>query len=153
MKKHINLFRHCRSRGRDMDKALQRKGYNRQGGFTLLEVILAISILTVGLLGVGAMQISAIYGNSLAGRMTAATSMAEDKLEELLLLEYTLTSTHEYLSEGEHPGGTDASGYTTTWTVVNNSPVPNTKEITVMVTWQDKGLTKKTSLSSYMARS
>lgn len=152
MIKDINLFRHCRARGKDMKKALQRNEYNRQGGFTLLEVIIAISILTVGLLAVGAMQISAIYGNSLAGRITAATSMAEDKLEGLLSLEYTLTSTHEYLAEGEHPGGT-ASGYTTSWTVVNNSPVPNTKEITVTVTWQDKGRTKKTSLSSYLARS
>jgi len=153
MKRHINLFRHCRARGKVMEKVFKRKDYCGQGGFTLLEVIMAISILTVGLLGVGAMQISAIYGNSLAGRITASTCMAEDKLEGLLSLEYTLTSTHEYLAEGEHPGGIDASGYTTNWTVLNNSPVPNTKEITVTVTWQDKGRTKSTSLSSYLARS
>ncbi len=132
-------------------KVLKNITINRQGGFTLLEVIMAISILTVGLLAVGAMQVSAIYGNSLAGRMTEATSMAEEKLEELLSLEYTLTSTNADLEEGEHSGGTDA-GYTTTWTVVNNSPVPNTKEITVTVTWRDKFLTKSTSLGSYLAR-
>ena len=139
--------------GTNMKKMILKKsGLERQGGFTLLEVIVAISILTVGLLAVGTMQISAIWGNSLSGKMTTATSVAEAKLEDLLSLEYTLTSTHEDLSEGNHDGGT-SSGYTTTWTVVNNSPIVNTKTITVIVTWKDKWITKSTSLSSYLARS
>ena len=39
-------------------------------GFTIIEVVIAISILAVGLLGVAAMQTSAIQVNSAAGRMT-----------------------------------------------------------------------------------
>jgi len=131
---------------------LQEIESTMQGGFTLLEVIVAISILTVGLLAVGTMQVSAIYGNSFAGRMTAATSIAEDKMEQLLSLQYTYTATHPDLAEGSHPDtpAADASGYTLTWNVINNSPVGNTKQITVTVTWRDKWVNKSTSLSSYL---
>jgi type IV pilus assembly protein PilV len=124
----------------------------RQGGFTLLEVIVAISILMVGLLAVGTMQVSAIYGNSFAGRMTSATSIAEDKMEQLLSLQYTYTGTHPDLLAGTYPDPpvTDASGYTLTWTVVNDNPIANTKQITVTVTWRDKLVNKSTSLSSYL---
>jgi type IV pilus assembly protein PilV len=123
-----------------------------QGGFTLLEVIVAISILTVGLLAVGTMQVSAIYGNSFAGRVTAGTAVAQDKMEQLLSLPYTYTATHPDLAEGNHPDipAQDSSGYTLTWNIVNNNPVSNTKQITVTVTWKDKWVTKTTSLSSYL---
>jgi hypothetical protein len=98
------------------------------------------------------MQVSAIYGNNIAGRMTAATSIAEDKMEQLLSLQYTYTATHPDLAEGAHPDApaADASGYTLTWNVVNNNPVGNTKRITVTVTWRDKWVNKNTSLSSYL---
>jgi len=134
---------------------LQQGKLKRQDGFTLLEVIVAISILMTGLLAVGMMQVSAIYGNSLARKITTGTSIAEDKIDELLSLQYTLLSTHDDLTEGNHPDAptADAAGYTTTWTIVNNSPFANTKTITVTVTWKDKWITKSTSLSSFLARS
>jgi type IV pilus assembly protein PilV len=123
-----------------------------QGGFTLLEVIIAISILMAGLLAVGTMQISAIYGNSLAGRVTTATSLAEDKMEQLLSLQYTYEATHPDLADGIHPNApaADAAGYTLKWNVINNTPIANTKKITVTVTWKDKLVTKNTSISSYL---
>jgi type IV pilus assembly protein PilV len=130
----------------------RRDKNNRPGnqeGFTLLEVIIAISILTAGLLAVGTMQVSAIYGNSKANRVTEATSIAEDKLEQLLTLQYTLNSTSAHLSAGSHDGGS-ASGYATTWFVTDNSPSVNCKRITVTVTWNNG--TNQTSLSSYLAR-
>jgi len=48
-----------------LSTAIIIKGYNEKG-FTLLEVIVAISVLTIGLLGVASMQVSAIKGNTLA---------------------------------------------------------------------------------------
>ena len=46
------------------------RAMQNDSGFTLIEVLIAISILAVGLLGVAAMQTSAIQVNSAAGRMT-----------------------------------------------------------------------------------
>jgi type IV pilus assembly protein PilV len=133
------------------NRLIQKKIKMGNEGFTLLEVIVAISILTVGLLAVGTMQVSAIYGNSIANKVTKATSIAEDKLEQLLTLQYSLTATHPDLSEGNH-GPIDQPGYSMSWRVDNNTPFPNTKAITVTVSWQDRWVTRSTSLSSYLTR-
>ena len=139
-------------------RAAKAEKTKRQEGFTLLEVIVAISILTIGLLAIASMQISAIQGNSLAGSLTKGTSIAQDKIEELLFLPYTFTFTHPNLIDNETNGGTHVepnppSGYAIRWDVTDNFPFGNTKSITVTVTWQDKGVWKTTSLSSYKSRS
>jgi type IV pilus assembly protein PilV len=135
----------------------------RDAGYTLLEVIIAISILTVGLLAVASMQISAIYGNAVAGKLTEGTTIAQQKLEELLSLPYTMTTVHADLVDDEtlgvSPGHSVAAadlpdGFKSiTWSVVNNQPVANSKRITVTVTWSNQGFQKSTSLTSYLARS
>ena len=109
----------------------------REEGFTLLEVIIAISILTVGLLAVASMQIMAISGNSTAYRLTEATNRTQVKLEQLLGLPYNAPD----LSEGEHR----ESAYVT-WHVEDINSVNNAKLITVEISWQDRGVEKTTRL-------
>ena len=55
----------------------------RERGFTLLEVIIAISIFAVGVLAVATMQISATRGNRLGNELTQATTLAQMQIEEL----------------------------------------------------------------------
>ena len=64
----------------------KKKG--KEKGFTLLEVIIAITILTVGLLALASMQVSAIKGNTLALGFTEATSWTSDRIEKLMILPY-----------------------------------------------------------------
>ena len=68
-------------------KNLKQK--NGQKGFTLMEVMIALSIFAVGILGVFSMQISAINSNANARRVTEDATLAMDKVEELLALPYT----------------------------------------------------------------
>ena len=68
--------------------AFVTKQRGNEKGFTLLEVIVAISILTIGLLAVASMQVSAIRGNALAFGITEATSWAADQMEKLIVLPY-----------------------------------------------------------------
>lgn len=121
-------------------------------GFTLLEVIIAISILTFGLLAVATMQTTAIRGNYNANRITEATTVGQDRLEELLGLPYG----HGDLSDPAGGGATNhpnpptptaTVGYTINYTVESDVPVTNSKLIRLTVSWQDKGVQKQTLLT------
>jgi prepilin-type N-terminal cleavage/methylation domain-containing protein len=119
---------------------------SREAGFTLLEVIIAISILTVGLLAVAAMQTSAIRGNDSAYHVTEGATWAQDRLEFLMALPYEDSA----LSNGT--GKTDPMSppddYTITYDVVDDFPILNTKTITVRASRNDRGATKTRQLIS-----
>jgi len=55
-------------------------------GFSLVEVLVAILLLTVGLLALAKMQTGAVASNAFGNELTQATFLAQDKLEELRLL-------------------------------------------------------------------
>jgi len=127
----------------------KKKVCDNQSGFTLLEVLIAISILTVGLLGVAQMQIMGIKGNYFSGNTTAALSLAEEKMEDLLGKSYTDAE----LASGNNPDANnpiDETGqaggiYSRMWTVTDNTPIIDTKEVTVSVSWDN--LSHQVSLS------
>ena len=107
----------------------------RQSGFTILEVMIAISILAIGLLAVFSGQNMAIQGNNRASHLTEGMTLAQDKMEELLALPYDSVTT-----------GTGTQGnYSIAWTVYDNDPINNTKRIVVTVTGQ--GLTNPLQLN------
>ncbi len=53
-------------------------------GFTLVELLVALTIFAVGLLAIAGMSVTSLKGNSHAGTLTAATTLAEGILEEIL---------------------------------------------------------------------
>ena len=57
-----------------------------QRGFSLLEVMMAIMLLSVGLMALVKMQTTAVASNAFGNRLTQATFLAQDKVEELQLL-------------------------------------------------------------------
>lgn len=64
----------------------QSRQKGSQQGFSLVEVMVAILLLTVGLLALAKMQTSAVASNAFGYQLTQATFLAQDKLEELRLL-------------------------------------------------------------------
>ena len=61
-------------------------GKHSQSGFSLVEVMVAILLLTVGLLALAQMQTQAVASNHFGSQLTEATFLAQDKMEELRLL-------------------------------------------------------------------
>ncbi|MEE9121194.1 MAG: prepilin-type N-terminal cleavage/methylation domain-containing protein [Syntrophobacteria bacterium] len=61
-------------------------GKHRQSGFSMVEVMVAILLLTVSLLALAKMQTQAVASNNYGNQLTEATFLAQDKLEELRLL-------------------------------------------------------------------
>jgi len=115
----------------------------RQTGFTILEVMIAISILAIGLLAVFSGQNMAIQANNRANRLTEAMTLAQDKVEELLALPY---------DDVDVTGSpvNDPGGYEIEWTV-NNGPINNTLLITVKVDTQ-QGLRSPPQLNCIKTR-
>lgn len=106
-----------------------RKDKNSEGGFSLLETVIAMGILAVGLLGMATLQLVAIRGNGSAMKRTEAVSYVEDQIEV-----YTGTPWADI------PVGTfttTSGGLTRTTTVENNVPVNDVKRVTVVVSWRD----------------
>jgi type IV pilus assembly protein PilV len=137
---------------------------NEQKGFTILEVLVAISILTVGLLAVATMQVSAVRGNNLSSNVTVALALAEDKMEYLLVSDYNDPSLQDNIAGNNTNLSTITSGnvdyeelnidetgdvggkYRRVWNIANNSPITNNKTITVIVTWNQNK--QKVSITS-----
>lgn len=124
----------------------KREESEGEAGFTLLEVIAAVSILTVGLLAVASMQTAAVQGNDNAYRITEGTNWVQNRLEALLALPYN-DPLLELGTGKEDPIPQTLNGYTITYNV-NDGPVENTKLITVFATSQDRGATKIRRLTS-----
>jgi len=132
----------------------KKKVCDNQSGFTLLEVLIAISILTVGLLGVAQMQIMGIRGNYFSGNTTAALTLAEEKMEDLLGKSYTDAELAGSVAPGtDHNDANnpiDETGqaggiYSRMWTVTLDTPIIGTKTVTVSASWDN--LSHQVSLS------
>jgi prepilin-type N-terminal cleavage/methylation domain-containing protein len=78
------MWRSHRSTNESQRIKFREKG--SQEGFSLVEVLVAILLLTVGLLALAKMQTQAVASNSFGNQLTQATFLAQDKLEELRLL-------------------------------------------------------------------
>jgi type IV pilus assembly protein PilV len=130
-----------------IDTETPRNALRKQNGFTLIEVLIAVTIFAVGLLAIAAMQTSAIRMNSTGNRLTELSTLGIDKLEELTGLPYT----DQWLNPAGNPPGLDLNnmtheittldGYLMRWFVADNTPVLNTKRITLTVSGKGKTLT------------
>lgn len=112
-------------------KATQPLGPNN--GFTLIEVMLTLVILSIGILAMARLQIAAIRGNALSQRMTTAASVAEGKIEQLKNTPFA-----DIQPESSTKVTASNLNFTREVTVTNNSPMANTKTVSVIVTWKDR---------------
>jgi hypothetical protein len=71
-----------------MQKRFIPKICNDNRGFSLLEVLLGVSVFMIGMLGVTALNISSLKSNTFSGNLSEASVIAADKLEEILAMDY-----------------------------------------------------------------
>jgi len=74
--------------------ALAATPQRSRGGFTLLEVSIAIGVFAIGMLGLSAMQLHALRGGGSGRHATQAAAIAQSQMEQLDRLRWTdLTTT------------------------------------------------------------
>ncbi len=137
-----------------------RQPLNKKG-FTIIEVMIAMTILAIGLLSIGTMQITAVKGNKIAMDISRASYLAESKLEELLSMPFVNADGVDTNSNG--PVGLDAATtdtadrfeingrYTVFWNIADDFPFNNTKTIKIIVIWRNKGVSKCVSIRNIRA--
>ena len=119
---------------------------NNQHGFTIVEVIIAISIFAVGILAIGTMQITALLSNATSREVTEASNWAQDRVEQLMAIEYDPSSIDPDLDPDQYANHTATeSVYTIAWTVNNHATIANALSIRVVVSWWDLGKIKNVS--------
>jgi prepilin-type N-terminal cleavage/methylation domain-containing protein len=119
-------------------------------GFTLVEVMVAMVVLSLALFELGRMQIVSLRTTASASRLSQATSIAQDRVEQLMALAYNAPSLTDTTPVGQQTTYTDANppaGYVVMWDVDTNNPVIDTKTVNVRVTWSNLGRTKTFALS------
>lgn len=133
------------------------------GGFTLIEALVAIVILVIGVLATYTMQSTSIKGNANAIALTGAANWATNQIEHLLALDYD----HGDLDDDNGDGSTGldevaaADGnaqspdgrYTIYWNVaediLTSLPNPTVKAIRVIVVHNMFGKQKQVAMVYY----
>ena len=67
-----------------MDRLAKSAAPRARGGFTLVEVMLAVVLLAIGVLAMLALQMNAMRGSQLGRHYTEASQVARDTMEALL---------------------------------------------------------------------
>ena len=88
-----------------MHESIEMRKQTKEGGFTLLEVLVAVCILSFGLLAVASMQTGSIRGNNTAYRQTESLGVAQDRIERLLALPYDDGALNDGNHGDPHPVG------------------------------------------------
>jgi type IV pilus assembly protein PilV len=107
----------------------------KENGFTLIEVLIALTIFAVGLLAVAALQTSAIKMNSTSNKLTNLSTLAMDQIEKLSALPYADPA---FDPAGNPYQNIMNNNYTVSYSVTPDSPVPNIMTIQVTVTGRGK---------------
>jgi len=136
-------------------RAARISGSRSEEGFSLIEVLISLTILAVGLLSLALLQVTAIKGNAGASKSSIAMDLAQAKLELFRRDAWTAidnSTNTTFTSAGTTPtyanvpanAGDNVSvpgigGGTTfyrIWRVLPNATAP-LKTITVWTCWQD----------------
>lgn len=120
---------------------------SNQKGFTLIEILIALTIFSVGLLAIAGLQITALRQNSGSNLRTSTTALAQGVMEQVMALEsdnplFRVAGTNTAnIDPNNRDGDNDtttlklpgAGSFTANWVVAVDTPVSRIARITVNV--------------------
>jgi type IV pilus assembly protein PilV len=133
-----------------MRGVLRKSGRAGHQGFTLLEIMIALSILAVGLIAISAMQIRALAVGRSGKTDTVAMTITQDKMEDMARKPWThadLNPTGNWVAAQTLTRGTDAQNYLLDWRV-SDVLAGWTRSLDVRVRWSTPGRPNRTRVLS-----
>lgn len=125
-----------------MKKSSQKR---REEGFTLLEILVALTIFAVGMLGIAGVQIQSLRYNSSSDDRTRTAAAAQDVLEQILSWDDNAPVFNvDTAAPVAIPAQTD---FTATYEIYSAAPVTGVATVTVNVTRTATG--RSVSLTTY----
>jgi Tfp pilus assembly protein PilV len=127
--------------------------FKREGGFTIVESLVALLIMTFGMLAISGMQMTLSHNSDTARHRTEATRLANEKMEELRSFTDITTGTITWngLADGTDVITTNAT-YTRTWSLAGTL-TDAFRPVSVAVAWIDRsGETNGITLNSVISK-
>ena len=102
-----------------------------QRGFTLIEIMVAVTLLSIGLLGMAGLTVGIMRGNTLSNRVTTATALAQARMEDLKRVGYSGASAkaEDYNAISGYPL------YKRDTVIDVDTPELGMKTVTITVSW------------------
>jgi prepilin-type N-terminal cleavage/methylation domain-containing protein len=121
-----------------MVKTMTKNFFDRQQGYSLIEVVIALAIFSIGILAIAQLQFSAVRNNTNGNLATQATMLAEAQIENLKNTNNVTLLADSVEAKIDHSG---ASGgiYTRTTTITNPMGGDFSRQIQVTVQWVRNG--------------
>lgn len=123
---------------------------DNQEGFTLLELLIALTVFAIGLLSIAGMQVTALKANSSANTLSVAGALAQKAMEEIMSQDgtssffSTAASDADWDLDRKTAANTlklDGAGeYSAKYTVTLNTPTTNVTRVVVTVSGGGKTL-------------
>lgn len=105
-------------------------------GFTLIEILIALSIFAIGVLAVATLQVSAHLENRNSADITQASNLATGQLEEIIHLPFL----HSTLDPAANPHSKSSGKFLIEWRVanadLNSDGVVESKTVDLTVSWK-----------------
>ncbi len=109
--------------------AMTRRWYAKV--FTLVEIVVAITLLSVGLLGMAGLTVGIMRGNALSSELTTATALAQAKMEDIKRVGYSGAT-----NSAEDYNGIEGYPLFKRDTVIDvDTPELGMKTVTITVSW------------------
>jgi type IV pilus assembly protein PilV len=134
-----------------MDNAIYHEHKIISGGFTLIELVVAILIFAIGIVGIMKMHQASIQANNYSMQLTQAMNIAEDKLDFLRGLQFTNAN----MTTGNHAAVATSMGvqYNLTWTVAATAGSNNhARSVNLTIAWKEKTIDHQTKFQVILSQ-